>query len=153
MTDDTERPDPDLAWVAETDRLLAARDTHPLEAQYVTDLYAHLLAHIPDVRAMAAEVERLREENSRLGSLAHLEHLWFELAVRRLRSAEADRDRARDVAAALEAELAQVREAVERHPDPCPEHPDHDVIRCGWKRAVIDVRRALDGAADNGEGM
>jgi hypothetical protein len=48
-------------------------------------------------------------------------------------------------------QLSRVREAVGRHPNPCPERPDRDVITCGWKRAVIDVRYALRGERRKGE--
>lgn len=39
--------------------------------------------------------------------------------------------------------LAPVRAALDGHPV-CNVHPDGDYPSCGWKRAVADVRRALD---------
>lgn len=41
-------------------------------------------------------------------------------------------------------QLDAVRAALAGHPK-CEEHPDGDVIKCGWKRAVLDVQHALDG--------
>ena len=35
------------------------------------------------------------------------------------------------------------RAALDGHPV-CDVHPDDDPVSCGWKRAVADVRRALD---------
>ena len=40
--------------------------------------------------------------------------------------------------------LATVRGAVERHPVPCPTERDGGPVTCGWKRAVADVRLALE---------
>ena len=39
--------------------------------------------------------------------------------------------------------LQSVRDALANHPR-CEEHPDGDVISCGWKAAVLDVQRALE---------
>ena len=39
--------------------------------------------------------------------------------------------------------LAPIRAALAGHPV-CDIHPDDDPVSCGWKRAVADVRRALD---------
>ena len=39
--------------------------------------------------------------------------------------------------------LAPIRAALGGHPA-CDVHPDDDPVSCGWKRAVADVRRALD---------
>ena len=39
--------------------------------------------------------------------------------------------------------LAPIRAALDGHPA-CDVHPDDDPVSCGWKRAVADVRRALD---------
>ena len=39
--------------------------------------------------------------------------------------------------------LAPIRAALDGHPV-CDVHPDDDPVSCGWKRAVADVRRALD---------
>jgi hypothetical protein len=39
--------------------------------------------------------------------------------------------------------LAPIRAALGGHPV-CDVHPDDDPVSCGWKRAVADVRRALD---------
>ncbi|MEA5453276.1 hypothetical protein SPF06_00940 [Sinomonas sp. JGH33] len=50
-----------------------------------------------------------------------------------LLAAEAERD-------ALAATIGRVREAVERNPEPCTETE----FTCGWKRAVVDIRAALD---------
>ena len=42
-----------------------------------------------------------------------------------------------------QAALAPIRAALDGHPV-CDVHPDDDPVSCGWKRAVADVRRALD---------
>ena len=42
-----------------------------------------------------------------------------------------------------QAALAPIRAALDGHPA-CDVHPDDDPVSCGWKRAVADVRRALD---------
>ena len=47
----------------------------------------------------------------------------------------------------LEAALGRIREASESHPE-CDRHLDRDVIKCGWKRAVISMRAALAQARD-----
>ena len=39
--------------------------------------------------------------------------------------------------------LAPIRAALDGHPV-CDTRPDDDYPSCGWKRAVADVRRALD---------
>ena len=39
--------------------------------------------------------------------------------------------------------LAPIRAALDGHPA-CDVHPDDDPVSRGWKRAVADVRRALD---------
>ena len=39
--------------------------------------------------------------------------------------------------------LAPIRTALDGHPV-CDTRPDDDYPSCGWKRAVADVRRALD---------
>lgn len=71
----TTPPADDLAWVAETDRLLAARDTHPLVAEHAMRMYAHLRNHVPEIRELAAEVVRLRAAADRLrGVHDPLEH-------------------------------------------------------------------------------
>ena len=43
----------------------------------------------------------------------------------------------------VEAALQPIRDALANHPR-CEEHPDGDVISCGWKAAVLDVQRALE---------
>ena len=43
----------------------------------------------------------------------------------------------------VQAALAPIRAALDGHPV-CDVHPDDDPVSCGWKRAVADVRRALD---------
>ena len=39
--------------------------------------------------------------------------------------------------------LAPIRAALDGHPV-CDTRPDDDYPSCGWKRAIADVRRALD---------
>lgn len=46
-----------------------------------------------------------------------------------------------ELAAALTV-IEQARKARGNHPE-CAEHPDGDVISCGWKRAVLDIDAAL----------
>lgn len=52
---------------------------------------------------------------------------------------------AQEVAAARGEVVTKVEAALANHPDACDRYDDEDVIKCGWKSAVIDVRRALDG--------
>jgi hypothetical protein len=49
--------------------------------------------------------------------------------------------------AAMRDTLKAVRKASRLHPDTCDRHDEDDPIACGWKRAVVDMRRALEGAA------
>ena len=46
---------------------------------------------------------------------------------------------------AMRATLDAIREASHRHPETCDRHDPGDPITCGWKRAVIDMRNALEG--------
>lgn len=38
--------------------------------------------------------------------------------------------------------LEKVRAAIANHPA-CEAHPDDDVVKCGWKQAVLDIQAAL----------
>ena len=58
-------------------------------------------------------------------------------------AAEFDRYLAAHDAEIREQTLAPIRAALDGHPV-CDVHPDDDPVSCGWKRAVADVRRALD---------
>lgn len=49
--------------------------------------------------------------------------------------------------AAMRDTLKAVREASKRHPDACDRHDEDDPIACGWKRAVADMRAALESEA------
>lgn len=51
------------------------------------------------------------------------------------------------IAGAAEAEkkLEQVREILANEPDECPEHPDDDLILCGWRNDIFRIRRILNG--------
>jgi hypothetical protein len=40
---------------------------------------------------------------------------------------------------------AGMEAALSNHPDACDRYDDTDVIKCGWKSAVLDVRAALAG--------
>lgn len=51
----------------------------------------------------------------------------------------------KDRATKAEQALARVREALSGHPRTCDQHTEDDPVKCGWKRAVIDVQSALDG--------
>ncbi|MFD4457678.1 hypothetical protein [Nocardia sp. NPDC058480] len=42
--------------------------------------------------------------------------------------------------------IDRVRDALSGHPR-CEEHPEGDVIKCGWKRAVASVQTAVDNAS------
>ncbi|MGP9528619.1 hypothetical protein [Glutamicibacter sp. AOP5-A2-18] len=44
--------------------------------------------------------------------------------------------------------VARVREALSGHPRTCDQHTEDDPVKCGWKRAVIDVQSALDGESN-----
>ena len=57
--------------------------------------------------------------------------------------AEFDRWLAAREAEIRERTLAPIRAALDGHPV-CDTRPDDDYPSCGWKRAVADVRRALD---------
>ena len=59
------------------------------------------------------------------------------------RYAEFDRWLAAHDAEIREQTLAPIRAALDGHPV-CDTRPDDDYPSCGWKRAVADVRRALD---------
>lgn len=50
--------------------------------------------------------------------------------------------------AELEAKVARVEAALANHPR-CERHPEDDVIKCGWKSAVLSVQWALAGASDD----
>ena len=41
--------------------------------------------------------------------------------------------------------ITHMVQVAENHPDPCDEHPEGDVITCGWKNAYRSVVRALKG--------
>ena len=56
---------------------------------------------------------------------------------------EFDRYLAAHDAEIREQALAPIRAALGGHPV-CDVHPDDDPVSYGWKRAVADVRRALD---------
>ena len=45
----------------------------------------------------------------------------------------------------LQGQVGRVRVALSNYPRACEKHPDDDVIRCGWKSAVLDVQNALEG--------
>lgn len=49
--------------------------------------------------------------------------------------------------ARLRAALDAVREARANHPE-CTFHPAGDIIRCGWKAAVLDIDAALEWGTD-----
>ncbi|WP_182357755.1 hypothetical protein [Tomitella gaofuii] len=83
-----------------------------------------------EVQSLGDRVDALREH---VGIEARACEEWESNAE----SAEAGRDEAL-------AAIARVREAVAGQPV-CDVHPDGDPIACGWKRAVADIRRALDG--------
>lgn len=39
--------------------------------------------------------------------------------------------------------ITQMVQITENHPDPCDEHPEGDVITCGWKNAYKSITWAL----------
>lgn len=51
-------------------------------------------------------------------------------------------DEQRTRAAAAEAKIARIKEAVSGHPE-CDRYDEDDVISCGWKNAYASVVRAL----------
>ncbi|WIC40260.1 hypothetical protein SEA_HOLLIDAY_65 [Gordonia phage Holliday] len=55
-----------------------------------------------------------------------------------------DGDRNRNELIQQRVVLAAMERALEGHPE-CDQHGPDDVIKCGWKRAVADVRKALAG--------
>jgi hypothetical protein len=114
------------------------------------------------------EVREITAEGSLMKRLttAELEKVG-ELAMARL-TAEKERDQARARVTELEAErdqhaetarqatnhainstatIAAVRHALAGHPR-CEEHPEGDVIKCGWKRAVASVQAAVDASEE-----
>jgi hypothetical protein len=65
-----------------------------------------------------------------------------------------DRDDSEELAQAVIEELgivedqqtiARIRAALSSHPRACDAHTEDDPITCGWKQAVLDVQKALDG--------
>lgn len=44
---------------------------------------------------------------------------------------------------AADATLAAIRAARSNFPV-CAKHPDDDIVSCGWKRAVLDIDKALE---------
>ena len=70
---------------------------------------------------------------------AHPAPAWDEEAV----ADEFSRHLAAHDAEIREQTLAPIRAALAGHLV-CDVHPDGDPVSCGWKRAVADVRRALD---------
>ena len=44
--------------------------------------------------------------------------------------------------------ITRLVQIAENHPDPCEEHPEGDVITCGWKNAYKSVIWSLKGQTD-----
>lgn len=63
----------------------------------------------------------------------------------RLESMRRQRDGYRNQLRKTEQQIQRVREALGNHPRTCDQHTEDDPVKCGWKRAVIDVQNALGG--------
>ena len=113
------------------------------EAFAVTRLYhqaadAEFIAHArQDIPDLCDEVERLRHYRSLPDGYVWQDYYSPEdvLKIREPLDAEIER---------LRAVVAEVEKALSNHPE-CDKYGPDDVISCGWKRAVVDVRRALGG--------
>ena len=137
---------------------------------------AALIANAPaDLAALLAEVERLRTELAdRTPAACDMKHekpydfAWckthdstFPLGEKckfdgrepwEVYADEADEQRRRAVRAEMQVErlretMQRVREASKRHPDACDRYDEDDPITCGWRRAVADMRAALESEA------
>ena len=92
----------------------------------MTDVQAWLdgvSARLDAVRREPAQEERDYDHESRA---------WSDL----YQNAPADLARAHHI-------ITRMVGAAENHPDPCEEHPEGDVISCGWKSAYSGVIWAL----------
>lgn len=112
---------------------LADSLTH-LEPTKLTDtakLKARLIGAIEYIEGIERDAENSRVAEARA-------RLQRDVAIT---DAEMQKDRADQ----LSARLMAVQDALANYPSPiCDVHDDDDPITCGWKRAVIDVERALN---------
>lgn len=93
-----------------------------------------------------AQAHRDRDEaQSRAAELAER---FAELEAERDQHAETARQ-ATNHAINSAATIATIRHALAGHPR-CEEHPEGDVITCGWKRAIASVQAAVDAAEVTG---
>lgn len=113
--------------LARAEAMLAATTGDEVSADALftsPDLVRDIVAALREARAEVERLEAWRAEA--LAMNARLQDLGIALGV------------------ALDS-LDRVRKALSGHPA-CDVHPGDDPITCGWKRAVADIRRALDGA-------
>lgn len=89
------------------------------------------------ITALLAEVERLRVERDQAR-----EECGHAKAMRKFASEELDQFIAAKSRA--DATIARVQKALAGHPR-CERHAGDDPITCGWKKAVLDVRTAIEG--------
>lgn len=116
--------------------------------------------HLATILALCDEVEKLRGAARTLGKSLDAELTdilnatnsqdligddgdgdWM-LVHERLHALGSNLASARTENARLRAVIAKVEKALDQHPE-CDQYSPNDVITCGWKRAVADVRFAL----------
>ncbi len=49
-----------------------------------------------------------------------------------------------DSAKDAENQISRIKQILDNEPDPCPEHPDDDVVSCGWKNDIIVIRNIIN---------
>ena len=99
---------------------------------------AEFIAHArQDIPALCDEVERLRHYRSLPDGYVWQDYYSPEDVLKIREPLDAENERLRAV-------IAEVETALSNHPE-CDKYGPDDVISCGWKKAVADVQRAVEG--------